>query len=219
MTARMEALYGNRNLLSEDRYAHKAELLRHFVEELSDEIGGYLDVSHMGEVEEIETHWRDGFIPYTNGGFNLFGYADLSLAFGSGSVPENVKDILSGTMKDCEESFKADNGIPEGADLWAYLEENEPLREEYYECENTWLTEGASYFYRVQVSVFDVDNRFNETGEPEAMLLVGINTDLEYGRSKGDIWVYEKTIPLKRVTSTVIEKEIKWAAMALATNA
>jgi hypothetical protein len=73
-------------------------------------------------------------------------------------------------------------------------------REQYYETEDHWLTEGGTFFYECRALFYQAGEFRNITGEDEVYIFAGINTDFEYGREKGLQTAFERTYKLKRLT-------------------
>ncbi len=147
--------------------------------EVLSDLGQFNDVVMTpDELDPIETEPYSGFIPFTDGGFEIGAYADFRAAHGSGCVPNAIQEMLDSTLKDCAESFVREKGLPEGCDPW----DEEEVREEYWDWEDTWLSEGCTYFYKVRAIFYRADNSRNETGSDEWYFWACLNVDLEYGR-------------------------------------
>ena len=216
--------YHMNNLNADPKQATAVELLGGLVTDLGGDLGRFYDVTVVGEIEENETEARSGFIPSQNGGFELVAYADFNAAYGSGCIPHAIADMLEQTLRDCESDFRREKGLADGVNPWDKEQVGEEVQEEYWDWENTWLSEGTTYFYKVRVILYDTDNGFNETGEPEALILAGINTDLEYGRDnipwlshyggkpQQTGWGFEQVIPLSQISKETI-KEIRAKAL------
>lgn len=94
------------DLTQTPRWAAQIELLRGLVETLGEDLScDFSDVHHVGEVEEIECHSRDGFIAWTNGGFELVAYADFNSARGSGRIPNAIQGMLDQDLSDTAERW------------------------------------------------------------------------------------------------------------------
>lgn len=191
------------------------------------------DVYESGtlRVSPIENQSRDGFFPYTEGGWNAIIHDDLYSCNGSGNVPTLLRATLASELKDCAEEWDRQNPEIPYAELFDSTVEDEgqqPLlgfaaskeadakREKYYEFENAYMQEGNTFFWKVRVLYYDTDNSRNETGKPEVLFCVGLNDDFEYGRSHvswlaspgkggpGDHWLWEKTVPVEDVTDELL---------------
>ncbi len=186
-------------------FVNVVEQVRHWAEEVSDNLTGFDDV-YGSNVEEVCNTAYDGFIPFTDGGFNVIAYATMSYAWGSGNVPTAIQPYLDAALKDAAtewdekhpdatvEMIYADPemvalekegqlvlpGLIVERDDWQRRQH--PLLEKWQEFETNWMQEGGTYFYKARVLFYDVDNSSNVTGKPEAYFFVGINTDFEYGR-------------------------------------
>jgi hypothetical protein len=215
------------------------DLVEQWVKDVLDNLQSAEDV-YGTNIDAVENRPRDGFIPYTDGGFEGIGYASLSYAHGSGSAPAVIQPYIDQSVKDAEKEWDADN--PEHTVAWIYgtdpeeqgqgtmfgrSTEREHWREKWYEFEDEWLSEGGTYFYKVRAIFFGVNNSRNQSGEPEVYFMVGINTDFEYGRDtipwlacyggnpKCTEWPWEKTIPVAQITPELVEKITEEATEAL----
>lgn len=74
------------------------------------------------------------------------------------------------------------------------------LREEFYQFETEYLSEGGEYWLQFRAVFFDTDNSRNITGKPEVYFYAGVNTDFTYGRDKGLVCTFERTYTLDRLT-------------------
>lgn len=153
-----------------------APLAERFVQGVCEELERFDDVYGM-KVEPVETEAYDGFIPYTDGGYDGIAYGLLSYAHGSGSAPAPIQRIIDSTLKDAEAEFERERGIHPDK-----LERDSELLEDWYEFESNWLSEGGTYFYKVRVLFYRPDNYRNDSGDYEVRMFAYLNTDLEYGR-------------------------------------
>lgn len=210
------------------------DLVQEWCKDVTDEVSQFYDCYHSN-VGEVENQWRDGFIPYTQGGFDGIVYASIRNAHGSGSVPAAVQPYLNRDIKECEEEWDRQN--PEHTIGWIYSREHdgqgellelsterEHWRERHYEFEQEWLDEGGTYFYKVRALFYAANNSHNETGEAEVLFCVAINTDFEYGRdsiswlpnAKCSEWVWERTVKVADITQPLIDELRVEAVKALA---
>lgn len=217
------------------------ELAKRWCEEVGEAVECFDDVYDF-RIDEVENEHRDGFIPFTNGGYDGIGTATLSAAHSSGSAPAIIRPYLDREVKDIEEAWDAEN--PEHPISWIYSDEDdaqlnllgpsterEHWREQWYEFQDAAMSEGGTYFYKVRVLFYGEDNHRNETGEPEAYFMVGVNTDFEYGRDnipwlscygsdpQQTKWVWEKNVPLSQLTTDLVDAMIVEAGNALASKA
>jgi hypothetical protein len=209
-------------------FVRKVELCRQWAQDVLDVVEGFDDVYSVS-LDEVENRSRDGFIAFTDGGFNGIGTATMSAAHGAGCVPQAIQPYLDKTINDIEREWNEKN--PERPVDWLYADNNDServcLREEYQEFEHESLSEGGTYFYKVRVLFYDRSNNSNETGEPEAFFMVGINTDFEYGRDsipwlrcygqdpQQTKWLWEKTVKIRDLNARRIASLAKQAIKAL----
>jgi len=166
-------------------------------------------------VTEIEHKSRDGFFPFTDGGVQLVATINLAHLHGAGKdfVNEEVRNelekVLDNCYRDSREQFIANNRehlsqmftdelLDSNSDKINYhslydLKAGE-LAEELSETEYEWMSTALFVEHRVQF--YTADNFRNETGQDEICFLSGVNLDFEYGRDKGLVTTFEKTVPV-----------------------
>lgn len=210
----------------EEAFEPARPICRDWAEEVLESLG---DEVYGSRVDEVENKFRDGFIPYTEGGVEGIGYGELSYAHSSGCAPAVIQPYVDQSVKDAEEEWDRQN--PEHSISWLYAKddedqgdllgksrEREHWKEKWYEFEDEWLREGGTYFYKVRCLYFAPGNRHNESGEPEIFFMVGINTDFEYGRDSipwlrcygsepnQNEWVWEAAVKAKDLTPELGEQ-------------
>ena len=225
-----------------ENFQNVLDLCRQFSEEVLENLQSR-EFIYDYTINEVENKSRDGFVAFTDGGFDGIGYADLRSAWGSGDAPKVIQPYIDRDLEECKTEWDEQN--PEHTYEWifdyeanenerkqmnlAFVESYHPTKrecwqEKYWDFENEWLSEGGTYFYKARVLFFDEGASRNVSGEPEAYFMVGINTDFEYGRdyiswaggSQTD-WVWEKNVPVKDLTPDLIESMIEEATSALET--
>ncbi|WP_158010656.1 hypothetical protein [Tardibacter chloracetimidivorans] len=154
---------------------------------MAEALGSYDDAIFEYEphkrVEEIETEARDGFIPWTSGGYEVCLPASLSHAWGSGSAPEPIQKII-----DNETDLIADTWKQQYPDRPPFLEcvlgeHGQELEEQAQEYEmESWQGDDSCYFWKARVMFLAPGDPQNETGKLEVYLDAYLNTDLNYGR-------------------------------------
>ncbi len=220
----------------------KRELVRDWASAVIEAVGGFDDVTNT-RLDEIENERRDGFIPYTSGGFDAVGYGDAGLGLGSGSLPEAVRPYTDSAAKQHDEEWDQEN--PEHTTAWIFYRDiddqlllfngvdpqrsaREEWEEEYYESYDAVFQEGWTYFYKVRALFHNGSSiTKSESGEPEVLFCVGINTDFEYGRDNipwlsvygsnpnCTDWLWEKTVKVSDITNELVETMIEEASNAL----
>jgi hypothetical protein len=220
-------------------FVRKVELCRQWAEDVLASLEDCDDV-YGTNVSEVRNTPCDGFIPFTDGGFDGAGYATLSYAYGSGRIPDVIQPYVDSALKDAERDWDREN--PEHTAAWC-LEHVEPeptlpgigpqtytdrdmWREKFYEFQDEHMREGGTYFYKVRV-LFHGDQHSSESGEPEAYFMVGINTDFEYGRdnipwlscygqkTQQTTWLWEKTVKIRNLNARRIASLTRQAIAAL----
>lgn len=218
------------------------DMAKEWCQDVCDTLTGW-DDCYDARVSEVENESRSGFIPFTDGGYDGVGYATLRSAYSSGSVPKAIQPYLDRELKDIEEAWDSEH--PKHTYAWIFEEsdpeadegqaalfgpsrERDHWREKYWDFENEYMSEGGTYFYKVRALFYDSDSSSNETGEPEILFCVGINTDFEYGRDhiawlsaygsdpQCTKWLWERTVKAKDLTPELRDELIKQATDALA---
>jgi hypothetical protein len=176
-------------------------LAERFVKGVCENVESFDDV-YGTEVEPVATEAYDGFIPFTDGGFDGVAYGLLSYAHGSGSAPAPIQAIIDSSLRDAESEFEREHGVTveslylQRQEMWEQWEAQktlpgldrpsyppEPeLLETWYEFQDSWLSEGGTYFYKVRVLFYRPDNYRNNSGDYEVRMFAYLNTDLDYGR-------------------------------------
>lgn len=174
-------------------------LAERFVEGVCGNLQRFDDV-YDTSVEPVCTEAYDGFIPYTDGGFDGVGRALMSYAYGSGSCPAVIQDMIDSTLKDAESEFEREHGVSveelykQRADMFTEWQQPalpgidkprcapEPeLLEDWHQYQDNWLSEGGTYYYKVKVLFYRPDNYRNKSGDYEVRMFAYLCTD-EYGR-------------------------------------
>jgi hypothetical protein len=222
----------------EEPFKPVKELVRQWAEEVT-ETAGEFDDCYGCNLEEVANRPYDGFVPYTDGGWNGVAYGTLKYAYSSGSAPEAIQPYIDSEIKDAEKDWNEEN--PEHTIEWIYADdetqgdllgkskEREHWKGKWHEFEDQYFEEGGTYFYKVRALFFGPNNSRNESGEPEVYLMVGLNTDFEYGRdsipwlacygqkTKMTEWPWECTVKVKDVTPELVEQLTRDAMNSLRT--
>jgi len=178
-------------------------------------------------VQHISHQSYDGFIPFTNGGFDLMLATDLRSMLGSGSGPCNKKideylqGVIESSQQDALEEFVRENKsvfeelFPDADldnptyDLINYHDlydmDQGNLAEQLSEYEDNYMTIGSTFWYLFRVMYFAADNYRNESGKDEILFLAGVNTDFDYGRDSGLDVTYENCVPVELLTIEMVD--------------
>jgi len=178
-------------------------------------------------VQEICHKSYDGFMPFTNGGFDLMLATDLMAAYGSGSMPCNEKisaylqGVIESSQQDALEEFVQENkSVFE--ELFPNQDVDNPtydlinyhklydmdqgnLAEQLSEYEHEYMSEGCTFFYQFRAMYYSADNPRNESGDDEILFMAGVNLDFEYGRDGGLEVTYENCVPVSLLTIEEID--------------
>jgi len=151
---------------------------------------------HPDSVEKIAHLGYDGFIPFTNGGYELSFMSDLSLASGSGSHSKVIQPYIESCQKDALEYFKEENpNFDENSD-----DQDSELWQKFYEYEQEYMCEGSEFWYQLRVIFYGADNHRNVSGKDEILVISGTNTDFTYGRDSGLQVAFEKNLIVDGLT-------------------
>jgi len=203
--------------------SHLEEKLQDAIDDLPENYGDCIDTY----VQHICHTSYAGFMPFTNGGFDLTVPTDLRSAWGSGSYPANEKmreyleGVVETSQQDALECFVQENKtvleelFPDQDldnpkdDLINYHKlydmDQSDLAERLSEMEYEWLSEGGTFFYQMRAMFYSADNLRNESGKDEILFLAGTNTDFEYGRYSGLEVAYENNVPVSLLTIEMID--------------
>jgi hypothetical protein len=217
-------------------FTQHVDLVRRWAEEVTELVSDFDNVFDTS-VDEVENRSRDGFIPFTDGGFNGIACASLRYSWSSGNAPKMLQPMIDSILDDYKKKWDEDN--PKHPYSWIFAhsddaktemfgssKEREHWKEKYWEDENECFGEDDTYFYKIRV-LFHGDRHNSVSGEPEALFFVGVNTDIGYGRDNipwlscygGDPqqskWLWEKTVKISDLTEEMIDGFIQEAADAL----
>jgi hypothetical protein len=116
------------------RWVPQIEMLRGLMEEVRDDLTYFDDViDHDREVDEINVEGYSGFIPTTDGGFDLCMAADMGYGSGSGCLPKIVQPYEERARKDAGDDWlereaetfgydpAADYGDEKWGRAWAFI--------------------------------------------------------------------------------------------------
>lgn len=186
------------------------------IQNIADELRDWDEVIAV-HVDPIEYKARDGFFPYTNGGYS--GVASIPFRYGRFDY-DCLSEYHDRDTEDMYAAFRRDKGDPEEYDDLS----NEEFFDKFYEdggaeFRSEWeMNNGDVFFLMFRAIFFDVSNRRNVSGEPEVYFFAGVNVDFNYGRDSIPwagkstfIHEYERNIPLSGLTTDLcdqIEKEI-----------
>ena len=155
-----------------------------------------------------------------------------------GGAPSMIDPYLASARSDCEKEWDEQNpGHPVAwiyaaesdaqGDLLGKSRERERWREKFCEFEDEHMREGGTFFYKIRALYHDADNSDNESGEPEVLFCVGVNTDFEYGRdsipwlrcygqpTQQTHWVWEAAVKVRDITPELLDQLAESAASAL----
>ncbi|MBO6814547.1 MAG: hypothetical protein JJ891_06790 [Rhizobiaceae bacterium] len=191
---------GNRYNLDEPFEGEVHDLCREYIAELIEYlVSSDMSYQYEAEPEEIENVSRSGFIPFTEGGWQMCLPQVIGFDIGTGKVPEPIQEIIDANADDVAELwFEDETGqsittLGEFKERYEKLnavqhwieeqgEKAESLRESYWDFEHEYWMESGVYFWKARAIYYDAENSDNVTGEPEVYFDAYLNTDLDYGR-------------------------------------
>lgn len=170
-------------------------------EVLEDFLDNYEPINFDGlDFERVEHQARDGFIPFTEGGFNTLVIYPLSAD--SAHMPPRFDDFYEDVIEQCRMDFYHDQ-----TDEWGSKEEIDEYfgelfhpetglaedQEVYYVWENEYLIEGDMPSVSIMVLYLSADNPRNEEmrGQDCVVTLVTENRDAPYYRDGRGISIGE----------------------------
>ena len=186
----------------EDAHARVGEVFEKLADTLTDWAEWNLDA--------VVTRDPGGFIPFTDGGWDLVGYETIGGSEGSGTTPQ----MLRKTADQQYEQMVQDWGEQHPDIEW---DPNGEHSDECQEFEYEWMSGGLTFFYKIRCTFWAANNRRNDThpGVDIVSFNCGINDDFEYGRDRvgswagpgvmgdgiiGTHWVHEVNLPLSELT-------------------
>lgn len=158
-------------------------------------------------VEEVEYQAREGFLPFTNGGYRVMKYGDLALAESTGSFPPIIGERLEASYEYALDCFAEENPDKVMTDNQV----KEEYREEWCDYYSAWLSEGGLFGYEVRALFYGRDNLRNVSGKDEIRVFAGVNTDFEYLRDGGLHTTFERTLQVDGLTPEVLADTIRLA--------
>lgn len=184
MQATLPALSFDGALLQDQARALTTVLAR----ALRDHDEAVFDYDVENRVEEIESTARDGFWPWTSGGFNVTLAASLAHHWGTGSAPAPLQPMLdSGAAIIAEEWDRQHPDQPFDKAVAGELGPEVEAKAQEWESEG-WMSDDDAYFWKARVMFLAPDDmsyrseEAPEPGEPYVYVDAYLNTDLNYGR-------------------------------------
>ena len=179
--------------------------VREMIESVTDAIG--FD-AWSERVEEIESVARDGFIPFTNGGWN--GTVTFGLHGEEAWSVDQIRPIVEADYKEMLATFLTEHDIADYAsdDLTVPPE----LQQEWEDYTTEWEQgDDCAWFVYVRAIFYEQGNSRNQSGEDEFLFCLAINDDLNYGRDSiswlkgvGSHWIWERNIPVSELTPDLL---------------
>lgn len=162
-------------------------------------------------VEEIEYKSRDGFIAFTNGGY------ECSIAFTLDSVANGnvfhsaIKECYDSIMLDCmrdyirENNLELDNGKSvfdyTDGECWSIIDTEDEIKESYYDFEQEYCD--AVYYITVRAVYYNTDNSQLKGGG--VLFDLAYNLD-DYGRDCNAVNVFSTVLGLDELTIEKIKE-------------
>ena len=152
--------------------------------------------------DEVEHESRDGFMPFTDGGFEVSGYTSIDYLSATGkglpteALDKEVARVQDDAYTDSKEEFLKE--FPEiGEELGADLDYN-TLQDKGYGDEAETLSEMerdymvASILFHITAYYYAPGNARSDFPESNSLYVkYAVNTDYDYHREKGDVIVAE----------------------------
>ena len=180
---------------------HKNDLIETMMQDCMEEVETDFEAWDT-KLEDLPFESHDGFWCWIDGGFQAMILQDLSMCGGSGRFPIFIQEIYEQQQTDCEESFKDETGIDYSGNYDNLTYEQ---KEQYWDYENNWMSEGTSFWLHIKAQFYAADNSRNKSGVDEVLFMAGVNTDFGYGRDSGLQVTYERNLPVSRCTPSVLK--------------
>lgn len=172
-----------------------SEQVKTLIEQVTESICA--DDGFFSRVESVEDKARDGFIPYTDGGWNgvvyFDFYSDITWQL------ERFRPILDQDYEECREEFKRENPDADPDNL-----HDHPAWDNW---QSDWEHgDACTWFVYARVLYYEAGSYRNESGRDEFLFCLGINDDFNYGRDSvggwapgvGTKWIWEQNVPVSQ---------------------
>jgi len=167
------------------------------------------------EIEHLPHNSCDGFIAHTNGGYKISLLMDTSTAISMGKfISPDVKEFCERLQKDAESNFISENEerlteagySDELANFWDILEQDDELKEDFYNYETEYIS--TVYYVEIRVLFFAPDNYWCSKGyNGEVAFDFSVNLD-EYGREKHSKPLASVSLDIGGLTTSEINREV-----------
>jgi len=167
------------------------------------------------EIENIPHNSRDGFIAFTNGGYSISLVMDTSTAISTGRfISPEVREFCERLQKDAETYFISENEerlteagySDELANFWDILEQDDELKEDYYNYEMEYIS--TAYYVEIRAMFFSSKNhRCSKGYNGEIAFDFSVNLD-EYGREKYGKPLAAVSLEVEGITTCEINQEV-----------
>jgi len=167
------------------------------------------------EIENIPHNSRDGFIAFTNGGYSISLVMDTSTAISTGRfISPEVREFCERLQKDAETYFISENEerlteagySDELANFWDILEQDDELKEDYYNYEMEYIS--TAYYVEIRAMFFSSKNhRCSKGYNGEIAFDFSVNLD-EYGREKYGKPLAVVSLEVEGITTGEINQEV-----------
>lgn len=165
-----------------------------------------------------------GYMPFTNGGYDLMVESNLDQLFCSGEFPthQTVAKKLHDTIDTAQQDAVKEFCIQHASALKEFFTPEQVQAADLavinyhtlYKLEAEWWAESldaiereylrATFWYVLRIMFFAADNERNESGEDEICFMAGTNLDYEYARDYGLTLAFDKTVPVSQLTPKII---------------
>lgn len=152
--------------------------------------------------EAVEHRCRDGFIPFTNGGYVLNVPLCLSISYSSGRYfNDEIKTYADKQQEDCLDMFCHDFDIDKER-VWELMDNDQSLKESFWDYENEWMIQ--PYYLILRAVYYKSDNWRNKTGKDCIVFDLAYNMS-EYCDERGAKNVFSETVLVESLSIPVIK--------------
>lgn len=177
-------------------------ILEHVGKRLASQYESFVSQDEIA-IEAIEHECRDGFLPFTNGGYVVNIPLCLSTAYSSECYfNDEIKAYADKQQEECLDMFCREFNIDKEK-VWELMDNDQSLKESYWDYENEWMFQ--PYYLTLRAVYYKADNHWNnKTGEDCVLFDLAYNMS-EYGFEKWDKNVFSERVLVENLSIPVIK--------------
>lgn len=164
------------------------------------------DNGGVGTVDAVSWQGFDGFVPFTDGGWDGVVAFDLHHEVTHTMIHPSIVRLIDAGHRLAEDEFRGEYGVP---DSFTDVEDHD----EWEDWRDAWeMSCPEHWFVKVRALYYRADSHRNETGHDEYLICFGICDDVDYGRDSiswlpgvGTHWLWEETVLVADLTEEKLE--------------